>query len=193
MDEKEILSVEESLEIIESMIYKAKNTVADNSFSFLLWGWLVLIASTSQFTLKALFHYNHHYYPWALMIIAPGVSIFRDRQTAAGSRPKTYVDYSIQNLWVAIISSYALFTLIFFRIGWEHCYTFYIFLMAIGCFLTGKLLSFYPLVAGAILCGLLAFLTTFISYDYDILLCGLAVLVSYIIPGYLLRVQFRLP
>lgn len=191
MDEKDPLSVEESFEIIQSMIDKAKNSVADNSYLFLLWGWLVFIACIAQFTLKVFFNYTHHYYPWAILIIALGISIFRDRKNTVRSGPKTYVDYSIEILWMAVISSYALFTLIFFRVGWEHCYTFYIFLMSIGCFLTGKLLSFYPLVMSAAISGGLALLTTFISYDYDILLCGLAILISYIIPGYLLRLQFR--
>ena len=152
MDEKDPLSVEESFEIIQSMIDKAKNSVADNSYLFLLWGWLVFIACIAQFTLKVFFNYTHHYYPWAILIIALGISIFRNRKNTVRSGPKTCVDYS---------------------------------------FLTGKLLSFYPLVMSATISVALALLTTFISYDYDILLCGLAILISYIIPGYLLRLQFR--
>jgi hypothetical protein len=191
MDEKKISSVEESLEIIETMINKAKNTVADNSFLFLLWGWLVFIASITQFILKILFNYSHHYYAWALLFIALLVSISRYRMKRVKNGAKTYIDYIIENLWVGIILSYMLFTLIFFRIGWEHCYTFYVFLMSLSCFLTGKLLNFFPLVAGSIICGFLVLLSTFINYDYNILICGLAVMISYIIPGHLLRLRYK--
>jgi hypothetical protein len=191
MEEKEISSAEESLEIIETMITKAKNTVADNSFLFLLWGWLVFIASVTQFILRVLFNYSHHYYTWALLFIALFISIFRHKKKSTKSGSKTYIDFIIENLWICIILSYILFTIIFFRIGWEHSYTFYIFLMSLGCFLTGKLLNFYPLVTGSIICGFLVLLSTFISYNYDILICGLAIMVSYIIPGHLLRLRFK--
>lgn len=191
MDEKEISSAEESLKIIETMINRAKNTVADNSFLFLLWGWIIFIASITQFFLKVLFNYPHHYYTWALLFIALFISILRYGKKSTESLSKTYVDYIIENLWTGIILSYILFTAIFFRIGWEHSYTFYIFLMSLGCFLTGKLLNFYPLVIGSVLCGFLFLLSTFINYDYNILICGLAVLVSYIIPGHILRLRFK--
>jgi hypothetical protein len=191
MEEKEISSAEESIQIIEAMINRAKTSAADNSFLFLLWGWLILIASVTQFILKALFNYPHHYYTWALLFVALIISVFRDKSKIPDGRSKSYVDYAVGNLWMGIISSYILLTIIFFRIGWEHCYTFYILLMSLGCFLTGKIVNFYPLMAGSIICCLLALLTTFIDFDDSILICGIAILVSYIIPGHLLRTKFK--
>jgi hypothetical protein len=47
-NQPETLSPEESLQVIRTMIEKAKTTVADNSFYFLLWGWLVFIAALLQ-------------------------------------------------------------------------------------------------------------------------------------------------
>ncbi|HZY36022.1 MAG TPA: hypothetical protein VFE53_05205 [Mucilaginibacter sp.] len=191
MEEKEISSAEESLQIIESMINKAKNTVADNSFLFLLWGWLAFTASLAQFILKIVFNYPHHYYTWALLLVALLVSVSRLKKGSRVNGSKTYIDYTIENLWICVIASYILFTLIFFRIGWLHSYTFYIFLMSLSSFLTGKLLNFRSLVMGATGGGFLALLSTFMNYDYDILACGLGVLVSYIIPGHLLRSRFK--
>jgi hypothetical protein len=191
MEEKEISSAEESLQIIEAMINKAKNTVADNSLLFLLWGWLVFIASIAQFILKVLFNYPYHYYTWSLLLIALAVSIFRYKKKSTISTSKTYTDYIIGNLWAGIISSYILLTVIFFRVGWGHSYTFYVFLTSLSCFLTGRLLDFLPLVTGSIICVSLVLLTTFVNYDYGILICGFAVLAGYIIPGHLLRLKFK--
>jgi len=42
---EENFSPEESLQFIQTMIDKAKDSVADKSFYFLLWGWLVFIAA----------------------------------------------------------------------------------------------------------------------------------------------------
>jgi len=47
------------------------------------------------------------------------------------------------------------------------------------------------LVWGGVICWGLAILSTFTTYDTNILICATAILVSYIIPGYLLRNQHR--
>ena len=47
MKEKE-LSPEESIDLINTMIGKARKRYTDNSFYFLLWGWLVIVASALQ-------------------------------------------------------------------------------------------------------------------------------------------------
>jgi len=64
-------------------------------------------------------------------------------------------------------------------------------LYAVGSFVTGRTLKFPPLVWGAVGSWLLALLSTFTSFDLNMLLCGAAIIVSYIIPGYLLRNKYR--
>jgi hypothetical protein len=46
-NEKE-LSPQESIELIQTMINKTKGVVADDSFYFLLWGWLVFACCLGQ-------------------------------------------------------------------------------------------------------------------------------------------------
>jgi hypothetical protein len=79
---------------------------------------------------------------------------------------------------------------IFARLGWQDCYSFYIVMYAIGSFVSGRALKFSPLVWGSVGCWLLAIISTFTSFDVNILLGALAVLISYIIPGHLLRIQY---
>lgn len=191
MDEKEITSPEESLAIIEGMIAAAKRKVADNSFLFLLWGWLLFITTVTQFVLKVLLGYLHHYYVWAIMYSLLIILIVPVGRRITGRMPRSYLDDIIRNLWAGMILSYVLLTCIFFKIGWDHCYTFYILLMALGCFLGWKLLVFPPLAVAATICGFMTLLSTFLTFDQDILLCGIAILTSYIIPGYMLRVRHK--
>ena len=49
MESEKPLSGEESLRIIQQMINAAQNEIQDKSFHYLLWGWIVLIASLWQF------------------------------------------------------------------------------------------------------------------------------------------------
>ncbi len=193
MDSKtENFSPEESLQIIQGMIDKTKNSVADKSFYFLLWGWLVFIASLLQFILKVIVHTPWHPIVWNLMFIGAIVSIFYSRKEKGKRRVKTYVDEGIKNVWISIGVCQGLIILIFIQNQqWEYCYTFFMLLYAIGCFVTGRLLNFAPLVWGAIASWMLVIISTFSSYDYNILLMATAILVSYIIPGYLLRREYK--
>lgn len=188
MEEK--FSPEESLQLIQTMIDKTKDSVADKSFYFLLWGWLVFIACILQFVLKAIIKSPLHPIVWNLMFVGVIVSLFRGVKEGKRKKVRTYIDESLGYLWVSIFITQLIFVFVFSRHGnWENSYTFFILLYAIGCFITGRILSFSPLVWGAVGCWLIAILSTFTGYDYNILLCALAILISYIIPGHLLRMD----
>ena len=190
--DKEIFSPQDGLQLIQNMIDKAKNSVADKSFYFLLWGWLVFIGCILQFTLKVFVQTSLHPVAWSIMYIGFIVSFWYGRRQRKITIVKTYVDEALRNIWMVLGISQTLVVLIFLRRGgWENCYTIFILLYSIGCFLTGRTLKFPPLVWGGVICWGLAILSTFTTYDANILICAVAILVSYIIPGYLLRNQHR--
>jgi hypothetical protein len=58
-------------------------------------------------------------------------------------------------------------------------------------FLSGKILRFPPLVWGGIGCWILALIALNIPYEFQILFFGLAVVIAWIIPGYLLRKRYK--
>jgi hypothetical protein len=59
-------------------------------------------------------------------------------------------------------------------------------------FLTGVIVRFKPLIIGGIACWILCIASTFITiYDYQFLLIPVAMLVAWIIPGYLLRAKYK--
>jgi len=187
---EESFSPAESLQIIQTMIEKTKNSVADKSFYFLLWGWLVFIGAILQFTLKVIVGTGMHPMAWNIMFIGFAVSILR-RTRKRDRRVKTYVDEGLEMIWTCIGIIQVLVVFIFMRRGgWENCYTIFILVYSIGCFLTGRLLKYPALVWGAITCWALAILSTFATYDQNILIMAAAILVSYIIPGYLLRREY---
>ena len=185
-------SPRESLQFIQTMIEQARGSVADKSFYFLLWGWLVLIAALGQFFIKVILKSDWHPIVWNLMFIGGIVSIFKSRREHGRIRVKSYVDESVTIMWIAIGITQGMLIFVFARQGdWQNCYTFFILLYSLGCFVTGRILKFKPLVWGAVTGWMLAIVTTFATYDYNILVMALAILVSYIIPGYLLRKEHR--
>jgi hypothetical protein len=173
------------------MIDRTKNSVADKSFYFLLWGWLVFIGALLQFTLKVIVQTPIHPVAWNIMWVGFIISLLHGVR-AKKRKVKTYVDGALQDIWTVLAISQTLIVLVFLRRGgWETSYTLFILLYSIGCFLTGRTLKFPPLVRGAIICWGLAIVSIFASYDANMLIMAVAILISYIIPGYLLRRQYR--
>jgi hypothetical protein len=187
----ESLSPQDSLVLIQSMIDKAKNTVAHDSFYFLLWGWLVFIASITQYILKVVVQTPYHYIAWSLMFVGIIVSAIYGARQNKKRKVSTYIGELLNYLWTSIFVCFILLGFIFARLGWQDCYSFYILMYSIGTFVSGRALKFPPLVWGAVGCWILAIISTFTGFDMNILLGSLAILVSYIIPGHLLRSKYR--
>ncbi|HXB05673.1 MAG TPA: hypothetical protein VNW04_01120 [Puia sp.] len=187
----ENFSPEDGLRVIQTMIDKTKNSVADNSFYFLLWGWLVLIGALLQYILFVIVKTPLHPVAWNVMFIGFIASAIHGAR-AKGRSVRTYVDDGLKNIWLCLGVIQILVVFVFGRFGgWEYCYTAFILTYSIGCFLTGRLLRFGPLVWGAVACWALAVLTTYVGIETKMLLMAAAILISYIIPGHLLRREYK--
>ena len=174
------------------MIDKTRTSVADNSFYFLLWGWLVFIAALLQYILVVFVRTPLNGMAWNLMFIGFIVSIIRGAKKEQ-RRVRTYIDEGLGNIWICIVVLQILIVFIFFKRGdWENSYVFFVLSYSTGCFLTGRLLKFAPLVWGAFTSWAIVILMIFADAPANMLLTSAAVLVSYIIPGYLLRRNYKL-
>lgn len=191
-NEKE-LSPQESLVLIQSMINKTKGVVADDSFYFLLWGWLVFACCLTEFFLKVYIQYPYHYIVWVLMPVGGVISGIYGARQAKKQIVKSYVEEALDYLWISLAIAFV--ALIFINAGnasgWQSAFTYYILLYAIGTFVSGKLLRFKPLVIGGLINFALAVVSIKFNYDYQLLIGAMAILISYIIPGHLLRARYQ--
>ena len=87
--QNENFSPEDSIRVIQAMIEKTKFTVADNSYYFLLWGWLVFIGCIGQFVLKVLVQYPYHYLIWNITFIGIIFSIYHGVKGRGQKKAKT--------------------------------------------------------------------------------------------------------
>lgn len=190
-NEKEF-SPQESLLLIQSMIDKTKVTVADDSFYFLLWGWLTFICCIAAYVLKVYLQYPNHYFVWFLMPVGAIISGIYGIKQSKKEKVKTFVGEAVWYLWIGLAIAFILLAFInSFTFGWQTAFTYYILLYAIGTFVTGKLLRFKPLVIGGLINFILAAVSVKFGYDLQLLIGALAILISYIIPGYLLKVRYQ--
>ena len=184
-------SPQESLVLIRSMIETTKNSISDKSHYFLLWGWAVFIGCVLQYYLKVIIDYPQHYYAWYITPVALIIFIvllIRDRKK---EKVTTFIDEASKYLWTALGFSFLALGFIFSKMGWQYCYPIYILFYGIGTYVSGSLIKFRPLTIGGLLCFPLAVITAYVDFDSQIIMLAIAVLVSYIIPGHLLRMQYR--
>lgn len=184
------MSPQESLSIIRSMIDKTKHSLSDHSHYFLLWGYAVFLGCAIQFYLLQAGD-PHHYRAWWITAVAMVVQIVFIIRDSKRENVTTFVGEATGVLWTGLGFSFIVCAFIFGKIGFRDAFPFYILLYAIGTFVSGHLLSFKPLFYGGIACFLLAAGAAYVSYEYQILITAFSILVSYIIPGHLLRKQYH--
>ncbi len=184
---EENFSPQQSLQLIESMIRKVRSDISENRFYFLLWGWLTFSAILSQFLLKVVFDYRHHYIVWLCIIPAAIITIVKSNK-GARSTYRTYVGESMGYLWMGIgISFFILTFIISASIGWLYAWPFFILFYGMGTFISGQFLKFKPLIIGGIFNWILACVCVLLPYDYQLLVAATAILTSYIIPGHIIQ------
>src|SRR5438045_2566188 len=70
MENENDFSPQQSLQLIESMINRAKDSFAEDGFMYLVWGWLVFSCSLLQFILLHIVQYPKHFIVWLATIPA---------------------------------------------------------------------------------------------------------------------------
>jgi hypothetical protein len=185
------LTPEESIRLIRSMIESTKTSISDKSHFFLLWGWATLIGCLMQYYLLAIVHYKHHYYAWFVTPVALLLHVILVFKYDRHEGVKTFITEANRYVWVIIGLSYLALAFVFVKIGWQYSFPFYILLYGIGTYISGSLLRFKPMQIGGAICLVLVALAPYLEYSLQILLSAFAILISYIIPGHLLRNQYR--
>lgn len=184
------LSEQESLRIISQMIQTAKENFNDNGFFYLLWGWLVFIAALTQFCLIHI-QYELNYMPWPVLMTAGGIiSFIYGYRQEKKAKVKTHLDSFMGYLWGGFVISLLIVLGMMPKISVEVAYPIIMILYGLGTFVSGGVLKFTPLILGGITCWAIAIISLFFNFEIQLLLIAFAVLLSYIIPGHMLKHRY---
>jgi len=181
---------QQSLQVIHEMIENTKAKFSDNGFFYLLWGWLVLIASVSHFVLLNLGYEKLAAAPWPILMIGGGIaSGIAGHRLGKKAKVKTFFDTSIISLWVAftITLFFILFAAGVGRISWSMANVLIVALYGLGTFISGSMMKFKPLIIAGIISWALAVVGLFLPPLYSIPLISVSIIVAYLIPGYMLK------
>lgn len=189
MEERSI-NPNESLEIIQNMINKTQRRYSDDSFYYIMWGWLVFVAAIAHFILIQL---NVKQAPMAWMLMPLGgiiTGIYSFKQSKK-EKIKTYVDTYMNYLWIALGMAMIIVLGMAYKLGILNAYPILLLIYGIGTFVSGGLISFKPLVIGGVICFMLSVAAFFVSFQIQLLFIAGAMLSSYIIPGHILKDKFN--
>lgn len=188
MENESHLSPEQSLQLIEGMINKAKNRFSDDSFLYLLWGWVILFCSLGQFVIIKFNLFNNSGLIWMLTWVSVIVQIVYLVKRKKRERVKTYADELIGFIWMVFGICMPLLSFIIGKTNtWSIMFPVVLMMYGIPTFLTGVVMKFNALKIGGVICWSLSIIATFLAPIYMLLLVAIAMLTAWIIPGYLIR------
>jgi|GEM_PF-146529 hypothetical protein len=180
---------EAGLKVIYDMIETAKARIGKNYFYYLFWGYLVVMTSLIEYLLITVAKYPKHYLVWSvLMPLGAFITLIfylRQKKTVTS---RTYIGNTMGYFWSGWLISFALL-LLFVSLRQDHLLIIPVVIAMYGmaAFVAGGVVSFRPLVIGALVAWPAAVAAYFIPYLFQLLLLPAVVIISYIIPGHLLK------
>ena len=184
-DEK-MMTGEESLRIISEMIIKTKVNIRQGSFHLLLWGWLIFACSLSEYLLYRFTDLASPWYVWLFVVPGVFVSVIYGWFNGRKSKVYTYADMIYVWTWMGFLfSAIVLFIIVSENMG--SVAPLILTLAAIPTFVSGFIIRFRPLIIGGISFWIFALVAHFGGQDIAPLSVPVAMLIGYLIPGYLLK------
>jgi hypothetical protein len=192
MNDKKLEAVQ-SLKLIEEMIMQAKGKFGENGHLYLLWGWVIFICSTFHFiALK----WNLLSKPEMIYMLTWAAFIYQgfySYKNRAKKKVSSYTDDLIGAVWLVFVCSGMLMAFVVSqKAGWETIYPLILMIYGIPTILSGVILRFKPLIYGGIFCWILCIVSPFVPFVYSLLFISFAVLVAWIIPGYLMQRRYTI-
>jgi hypothetical protein len=189
---EENFSREEGFNLIAKMISQVKNEYRDKGEGWLLWGWLLFIASSASAVLKFLDQDRIIQYLWNGMGIMVLIYFIYRSTRKRIVKVKTYVEEMLDKFGAGFFLS--LMTMIIASsianngLGFGYYFILYAFWM----YVYGSAIKFKPLIFGAYVSWAASILIFIVAdFKYSMIISAIAVLLGYLIPGYMLRNQYH--
>lgn len=184
------MKAEESMLIIQRMIETSKQNISDGSKYYLLWGWAVFISALIHFFMIKM-HYPGGMLVWLSMPAMGIITFLIGIRDGKNKRVRTYTEEAIGKLWFSL--TFGFIALTFYQLnGHGNSIPIFILLYGVGILTTGNIIKFTPLIIGGIACFGISITGMLLqNNENQLVLLAIAVFVSYIIPGHLLRHSFK--
>ena len=185
-NEEKLMTGEESLRVISDMISKTRVSVTQASFHLLLWGWLIFACSLSEFLLWKYAGWADSWYVWFAVIAGVVASFAYGFAKGKRERIFTYGTKIYVWTWIAFFWASVIFFIVF-PLETGDVAKYMLLMAGIPLLISGVVLNFRPMMLGAAAFWLLALVAHFGGDTVSGLAMPAAMIIGYLIPGYLLR------
>lgn len=215
MTREKNMSGQESLDLIASMIHKAKDSNHDTGVSAIMWGAVIAVSALLKLS-EIQFNYRLPFDPNILALVAIIPQIIFSIRERKRRRVKSYDDGYMNYIWLAFGICIFLLILIInavfaelnpvlkeyremtkgspafadFRFS-EYVASFFLLLYGIPTFITGAACKFKPMVWGGVICWASCVLSLFTSIKADLLFIASSAIFAWLIPGIILESDYR--
>ncbi|UFH56638.1 hypothetical protein [Spirosoma sp. KNUC1025] len=179
------MSAEDSLRIITSMIAQVKGNLKQNSFYFLLWGWVIALINMGVYLLLK-FEVAHPYRIWLITIPAFILSIVYGYRQENRAGVTTHFDRLSAGIWISFSVTIAIVIAFGKAVNWQIP-ALVLVIMAAPTLITGLLLRFTPLLVGGAAFWVGGILCFIIKGETQFLISAIVIIIGYLLPGYLLQ------
>jgi hypothetical protein len=189
------MTPEESFNIINKAIANFKLNYRETAKVFLLWGWVLALASFSNFILlKILYSRGANESMWLFSICNWAVFIligfiimfFMARKINKDKKVFSYLESYFKNLWTVTAASFFIATFLCIKMEINPPPVM-LLIAGIATTTSGLLIKFRPVIIGGMAFLLFSIASTFVSNEYISLIVCAAIICGYLIPGYFLK------
>lgn len=193
--DKNNLAPEESFDLINKAISNFKVNYKESAKTFLLWGWILTLASFSNFIILKILHAKEAYNlmgfyslcNWGVFVLIGSIFLFfMERKINKEKKVYSHLDSYIKKLWTVAVASFFIAIILCIKLEIAPP-PIMLLLGGIATTTSGLLIKFKPLIIGGMSFFVFSIATTFVSNEYIALIVGVAVICGYLIPGYLLK------
>lgn len=188
-DEKQLTEAE-SLQLITSMISKAKNDYEDTGIAALMWGSIITFCGLITFANNwwNIAWLNNVWWLTAIAIIPQLIISNSERKR---KKFTTYNDDAMGGIWLSFAITLFLLSYYSNLFNVPNANSLFIIIYSIPTFATGYARRFRPMIIGGIACWVFAIAAMHVAFPYRMLLTAAAAQLAWFIPGLLLRSRYR--
>jgi hypothetical protein len=187
------LTPEESFSIINKAIANFKLNFRETAKVFLLWGWVLAIASLSNFIILKILYSREasigllSLFNWAAYILIGFIiMLFMEHKINKDKKVFSYLESYFKNLWSVTAASFFIATLLCIKMEINPP-AIMLLIAGIATTTSGLLIKYRPLIIGGMTFFIFSLAATFVSNEYISLIVFAAIICGYLIPGYLLK------
>lgn len=189
MPEEKTLTEKESLELIASMINKAKNSYIESGIGPLYWGSLITFCCLVNFA-EINFHFNPGFDIWGLSFVALVPQVYFMRRSRKQKNFTSHDDVVMNFVWGTFALCIFMLTFYVSQTHAKHQTALFMMIYGMPTFITGGMRKFTPMLIGGMICWICSIASFYMDFSGQILLMTISATSAWLVPGIILRRRY---